>query len=110
VAVEAKLFGNIFEKLPVTEQESFETLFSKAGVKIERIVSRGQRSAEDFWYEQVRDEWVIVLKGAATLSWEGEADTQMGVGDYVFIPALRRHRVAWTDPQAETIWLAVHCD
>jgi cupin 2 domain-containing protein len=22
----------------------------------------------------------------------------------------RRHRVEWTDPDAPTVWLAVHCD
>jgi len=108
VAVEVKLLGNIFDNLPESETESFETLFSKTGVKIERIVSRGHRSANDFWYEQTEDEWVIVLKGGATLSWEGEADTQMGAGDYAFIPAFKRHRVAWTDPESETVWLAVH--
>lgn len=31
-------------------------------------------------------------------------------GDYVTIPAHRRHRVEWTDQAEETIWLAVHYD
>jgi hypothetical protein len=26
------------------------------------------------------------------------------------VPADRRHRVAWTDPTGETVWLAVHMD
>jgi cupin 2 domain-containing protein len=30
------------------------------------------------------------------------------VGDYVFIPARKRHRVEWTEPQQPTVWLAVH--
>ena len=29
-------------------------------------------------------------------------------GDWVVIPAHCQHRVAWTDPAAETLWLAVH--
>ena len=29
-------------------------------------------------------------------------------GDYVFIPARKRHRVESTDPQHPTVWLAIH--
>ncbi|MBJ7252961.1 MAG: cupin, partial [Acetobacteraceae bacterium] len=29
-------------------------------------------------------------------------------GDWALLPALCRHRVAWTDPAVETLWLAVH--
>jgi cupin 2 domain-containing protein len=29
-------------------------------------------------------------------------------GAYVHIPAHRKHRVEWTDPNQPTIWLAVH--
>jgi cupin 2 domain-containing protein len=25
------------------------------------------------------------------------------------IPARCRHRVAWTDPAVDTVWLAIHC-
>jgi cupin 2 domain-containing protein len=52
---------------------------------------------------------VIVLKGSATLQFADEPATRaLGEGDYVFIPARKRHRVEWTDPQQPTIWLAVH--
>jgi len=29
-------------------------------------------------------------------------------GDWVAIPAHARHRVAWTDPDQPTVWLALH--
>jgi len=32
----------------------------------------------------------------------------MGPGDYLHIPAHRRHRVVWIDPAQATVWLAVH--
>ena len=32
----------------------------------------------------------------------------MRPGDYVHIRAHVRHRVAWTDPNRETVWLALH--
>jgi cupin 2 domain-containing protein len=52
---------------------------------------------------------VIVLKGSATLQFEHEpAARALSAGDYVFIPARKRHRVEWTEPQQPTVWLAVH--
>ena len=52
---------------------------------------------------------MIVLKGGATLQFEDEPATrELGEGDYVFIPARKRHRIEWTDPQQPTVWLAVH--
>jgi cupin 2 domain-containing protein len=52
---------------------------------------------------------VLVLAGAAGLVFEGEAEPRvLRPGDYLLIPAHRRHRVAWTDPEQPTVWLAVH--
>jgi cupin 2 domain-containing protein len=82
---------------------------SSPGLRIERVVSRGQASPAGFWYDQAQDEWVIVLAGSALVMFEGEsAATRMAPGDHVHIPAHRRHRVEWTDPEQATIWLAVH--
>jgi cupin 2 domain-containing protein len=50
---------------------------------------------------------VIVLKGAARLEFE-DGTLEMRPGDYVNIPAHKKHRVAWTTPDEPTIWLAVH--
>jgi cupin 2 domain-containing protein len=52
---------------------------------------------------------VIVLKGAARLQFE-EGTREMGPGDFINIPAHRKHRVAWTTLDQPTIWLAVHYD
>ena len=80
-------------------------------VRIERIVSTGQASPPGFWYDQDRAEWVLVVSGAAGLLFEGEAEPlSLGPGDWVHIPAHRRHRVLWTDPANPTVWLAVHHD
>ena len=102
--------GNIFADIPVQlPDELFEDLLKTAGVRIERIVSHSHRSPEGFWYDQDQSEWVIVLKGRARLQFDGQADTiELGAGDYINIPSHTRHRVEWTDPAADTIWLAVH--
>jgi cupin 2 domain-containing protein len=78
-------------------------------VRIERIVSVGHASPEGFWYDQNEDEWVVVLKGAARLMFEGERQpVEMRAGDFISIPAHKRHRVEWTTPNEPTLWLAVH--
>ena len=103
--------GNLFGDVSATNagKEAFSEIFARPGLRIERIISQGQASPPGFWYDQVWNEWVIVLKGSATLQFEDEPATRaLGEGDYVFIPAGKRHRVEWTDPQEPTVWLAVH--
>ncbi len=79
------------------------------GVRIERIVSQGQSSPEGFWYDQDEDEWVIVLEGNAAVEFEGDAQpAELERGSYLHIPAHVRHRVARTDPDRKTFWLAIH--
>ena len=99
--------ANLFAGLPAgLSEELFTTLLDAAEVRIERIVSHGHSSPEEFWYDQGRHEWVVVLKGAARLLFEDEA-VEMKAGDFVNIPAHRKHRVDWTTPDEPTIWLAV---
>ncbi len=102
----SNIFADIPTKLP---EELVEVLAAAGTVRIERIVSLGHSSPEGFWFDQETDEWVVVLQGAARLRFEGgDHAVTMKPGDYVQIPAHRRHRVEWTDPAEPTIWLAVH--
>ena len=100
---------NLFELVsPEAGRESVEELLEEDGVRIERIVSRGHSSPPDFWYDQSENEWVIVLSGSARLQFQDDTDpVTLGPGDYVSVPAHVRHRVAWTDPDQDTVWLAV---
>jgi len=100
---------NLLQALPdATQGEIFEALVNTDTVLIERIVSHGQASAPDHWYEQPRAEWVLVLQGAARLQWEDGSLVALTAGDHMLIPAGRRHRVDWTDPASRTVWVAVH--
>lgn len=101
---------NIFSGFNVqSPDEIFETIIKTSQFKIERIISNGQSTDKGKWYEQDVDEWVILLKGSACLLFESNnAEIIMKPGDYVNIPAHKKHRVEWTDPEEETIWLAVH--
>lgn len=102
--------GNLFADIPRRlASEEITTLLSSGTLRIERIVSHGQASPPGFWYDQPQAEWVTVLAGRADLRFEGEdATRRMERGDWLHIPAHRRHRVASTDPTQATIWLAVH--
>ncbi|MFO7838301.1 MAG: cupin domain-containing protein [Desulfosalsimonadaceae bacterium] len=100
------LFSDIPKNLP---EEIFDTLCETGNVKIERIVSRGHSSQEDFWYDQAHNEFVLIVQGSAGLRLEADTDAVvLEAGDYVNIPARVKHRVEWTDPAQTTIWLAVH--
>lgn len=101
--------SNIFDLIPTTlKDELFEELISKDGLKIERIVSHGHVTPEFEWYDQRRDEWVILLQGEAIISFLNEDDVRLKAGDYINIPAHKKHRVSWTKPDEDTIWLAVY--
>ena len=99
---------NLLHDLPnMGADEVAERLAGNGAVRIERIVSRGHASPEGFWYDQDEAEFVLVLAGAARLTFaDGEA-LALGPGDWVDIAPHRRHRVAWTDPDRPTVWLAV---
>jgi cupin 2 domain-containing protein len=100
---------NIFHQLPARlPEELFETILENSCLKLERIVSRGHVTPENKWYDQEQDEWVMVLKGKALLLFDDGSRVEMGPGDHLFIPAHKRHRVEWTLPGQETIWLALH--
>jgi len=106
VSVKGTLLGDIPADLPA---EIFDILCSTERVKIERIVSRGHASPKGFWYDQETNEFVLVVQGHAGLKLENENDiVVLKPGDYLNIDAHVKHRIEWTDPECETIWLAVH--
>lgn len=49
------------------------------------------------------DEWILLLRGSASLWTEGEEERQLTPGDYVLIPARRIHRVTRTAADEPTV-------
>ena len=103
---------NIFqiENVPsASENEIIEKLHDvSANLLIERIVSTGQVSPEDYWYDQPTNEWVVLLQGNATIEFENAEMTYLEKGNYLFIPAHQKHRVVFTSSTPPCIWLTVH--
>ncbi|MCK5876919.1 MAG: cupin domain-containing protein [Candidatus Marithrix sp.] len=97
------IFNNIPKQLP---DELINILVASKDIRIERIVSQGQCSDPDFWYDQAENEWVIVLKGNAKLQFAtNNKIIHLKEGDYISITAHTKHRVEWTSQ--EVVWLAV---
>jgi cupin 2 domain-containing protein len=90
-------------------EEKFETLLQTPAFLLERITSLGHTTPLGQWYDQIRDEWVMLIQGAAQLRMENcESLVNLLPGDHIHLPAHCRHRVEWTDPDQETVWIALH--
>ena len=104
VILKKNIFDNIPSNIP---EEIIEILIDSDQLKVERIISKGHVSPKDFWYDQDKNEFVILLKGSAKLLFENDEQTILSAGDYLIIPSHKKHRVDWTDPETETIWLTI---
>jgi cupin 2 domain-containing protein len=100
---------NVFTDIPDDLTHEFlETLTETKNIRIERIVSRGHVSPPDFWYDQTENEYVLLLQGSAVLRFKDKKDSMvLHPGDHVTVPKHAKHRVEWTDPDRDTVWLAV---
>ncbi|HOI87663.1 MAG TPA: cupin domain-containing protein [Lentimicrobium sp.] len=104
-----KTKGNIFKiNVPKPDEPEKSEKLTGGDVLIERIVSRGHVTAPGEWYDQEKDEWVVLLTGEAGLEYENGTNINLRPGDYLFIPARKRHRVTYTSTEPPCIWLAVH--
>lgn len=98
---------NIFENIIINkENEEFIDLLKTDNIRIERIVSNGQSSPIDFWYEQKENEFVLLLEGEAQVQFEEEV-VSLKKGDFLNIVANRKHRVKYTSKNKPSIWLAI---
>jgi len=92
------------------KEEIFEDIIRNDSLLIERIISTGQKSPDGEWYDQEKDEWVLLLQGRATLEIEKGEIVDLISGDYIFLAAHQRHRVLFTSGKPECVWLAIHGD
>ena len=100
-------FHNLFVPPPGPHgEESITALIRNPAFTLEHIVSRGAVSPDGFWYDQYRDEWVLLLRGEAELRFESGQIVSLTAGDPLLIPARCRHRVERTSEDA--VWLALH--
>jgi len=100
--------GNLFADIPAELPEELETLLVQGRqFRLKRIVSRGHGTD---WYDQDENEWVILLSGGAVLEFDDEPPLTLNSGDYLFIPARKKHRLSWTHSDQNSVWLALYFD
>ena len=96
--------GNLFaDAAPPAQGERFETLLEHRNLVVERILSSSAISVTR--YVQTQDEWVVLLRGQATLTVADEP-VELRAGDYLFLAAGVAHSVEQVSEGA--LWLAVH--
>lgn len=88
------------------EEELVTVLHEDGHVRVERIVSTGQRSPDGFWYDQDGDEWLTLVQGESVLLVEGRTIC-LQAGDTYFLSAHERHRVESTTAEPPCIWICV---
>ena len=86
--------------------EQFDTLLQTPRIHIEKITSHGQTSDE--WYEQDRDEWVVLIEGEGKLLFEHNQEVMLKKGEHIYIPRMKKHKVIYTSSPA--VWLAIYFD
>ncbi|MEW6004009.1 MAG: cupin domain-containing protein [Stygiobacter sp.] len=100
---------NIFSQIPENiTVEIFEKIISSENFFVERIISDGHKSPDNFWYDQNKNEFVLILQGSAIIKYDDGKIFYLKVGDYLIIPAHQKHRVEETSSKEKTIWLAIH--
>ena len=85
-----------------------EVLIQGNNCRVERIVSTGQTTPAEQWYDQEQDEWVALLTGHAELTWADGSTTPLNPGDWLLIPAHVRHRVNYTSTEPACVWVAFY--
>ena len=96
--------GDVFnDAKPPRQGERFDTILRHRNLVIERIVSSAEITPRE--YVQAQDEWVLIIRGEATLQTAGQT-TPLNSGEHIFLPAGVPHEVQYVSPG--TIWLAVH--
>jgi cupin 2 domain-containing protein len=99
--------GNLLLPPPGTPGvETCATLLGNPAFTLEHIVSRSAASPAGFWYDQERAEWVLLLRGEASIQFKSGKTVRLAAGEPLVIPARCRHRVEHTSPDA--VWLALH--
>ncbi len=101
---------NLFNlnNLPPPREEFFEDILRTPDLLIERIISTGQATPPGEWYDQDRDEWVMLVRGKAVIQFESGDTTELAEGDHLLIPSHCRHRVEETSTDPPSFWVAVH--
>lgn len=99
---------NLYDSVPDCFPEELTQILHQSGsIRIERIVSCGQVTPDDFWYDQDEEEWIVLLEGEAVLLMEPGKTISLRKGETLLIPPHQKHKVIHTSCEPQCIWLCV---
>jgi cupin 2 domain-containing protein len=104
------IMNNIFD-IPTYKnntEEIVDLIEKNRIIKIERIISFGQKTPDNVWLCEKNEEWVILLKGKSLIIFENGLKYSLHKGDYISINANTKHRVEYTSKKPPCIWLTIH--
>jgi len=97
---------NIFDLLEFPLAEELITILAETpNVRIERIISAGQVTAD--WYDQSETEFVALLEGNAVVEYENGKNVELAKGDTLLIKPHERHKVSYTSNDPPCVWLCI---
>ena len=91
----------------VLQSEHFLDLLVYKNIKIERIVSCGHVT-KDEWLQQSNLEWVVVVQGEACVKYDNGDEFYLSSGTSLSIAPFQKHKVTYTSTNPVCIWLAIH--
>ncbi|MEA3353289.1 MAG: cupin domain-containing protein [Campylobacterota bacterium] len=104
--MDKNFFFNFKENIPAKhDNEIFETILSNENIKMERIISYGQTTPKDQWYDQDEDEFVFLISGEAKIKYDDDSIYHLKSGMSLYITAHQKHQVIYTSNP--TIWLTL---
>lgn len=103
--MDSEVFDFLSDIPDASKEEVFETIVKNENIKIERIVSSGQTTPSDYWYDQTKDEFVLVIDGEAKIKYDDGTIFDLKKGSSLYIKAKQKHQVIYTADK--TIWLAI---
>ena len=100
---------NLYENIPDPQpEEQVDLLLNRPQCRVERIVSWGQTTPSNAWYDQEEEEWIVLLQGEASLLIEKDGaveEVRLTQGDLLVLEKHQRHRVTYTSADPPCIWL-----
>lgn len=97
---------NLFDDtLKENNIELSQIIFENEKIMVEKIISQGEISKTDEWFDQSQDEFVILVDGYAEITYSNLTTTKLSKGDNLFIPKNVKHRVSYTSENC--VWVCI---
>jgi len=97
----------LFELPLYNNTEKSTILYEDSKIKVEKIISYGYKSPNNFWYEQNEKEYVYILQGSGTLLFENNNEVILKQGDKYLIESNLKHKVCYTSLNPPCVWLCM---